>query len=73
MALTAVAELQALIAAKISHDRQLPDIEQVPVAEAAGLETLRAGMRASIADDDALLDAASAAFDYFSTALNEPP
>jgi molybdopterin molybdotransferase len=36
MALTAVAELQALIAAKISHDRQLPDIEQVPVAEAAG-------------------------------------
>ena len=36
MALTAVAELQALIAAKISHDRQLPAVEQVPVAAAAG-------------------------------------
>lgn len=36
MALTAVAELQALITAKISHDRQLPAVEQVPVAAAAG-------------------------------------
>jgi len=34
---------------------------------------LLAGMRASIADDDALLDAASAAFDYFSSALKETP
>ena len=49
------------------------DVGGLPVAEAAGLETLLAGMRASIADDDALLDAASAAFDYFSTALKETP
>ncbi len=47
------------------------DVGGLPVPEAAGLETLLAGMRASIADDDALLDAASAAFDYFSSALKE--
>jgi len=49
------------------------DVGGLPVAEAAGLEMLLAGMRASIADDDALLDAASAAFDYFSSALKETP
>ena len=49
------------------------DVGGLPVAEAAGLETLLAGMRASIADDDALLDAATAAFDYFSSALKETP
>ena len=41
------------------------------MAEAAGLEMLLAGMHASIPDDDALLDAASATFDYFSAALKE--
>ncbi len=47
------------------------DVGGLPVAEAAGLDLLLAGMRASIPDDDALLDAASAAFDYFSSALKE--
>ena len=49
------------------------DVGGLPVAEAAGLEMLLAGMRASIADDDALLDAAAAAFDYFFSALKETP
>ena len=47
------------------------DIGGLQVPEAAGLDLLLAGMRASIADDDALLDAASATFDYFFSALNE--
>lgn len=40
------------------------DVGGLPVAEAAGLETLLAGMRASLADDDALLAAASQTFDF---------
>jgi hypothetical protein len=40
------------------------DVGGLPAPEAAGLETLLAGMRASLADDDALLAAASQAFDF---------
>jgi len=40
------------------------DVGGLPVAEAAGLEALLAGMRASLADDDALLAAAALAFDF---------
>jgi hypothetical protein len=40
------------------------DVGGLPAPEAAGLETLLAGMRASLADDDALLAAASLAFDF---------
>ncbi len=40
------------------------DVGGLPVPEAPGLEMLLAGMRASLADDDALLDAASLAFDF---------
>lgn len=47
------------------------DVGGLPVTEAAGLEMLLAGMRASIPDDDALLDTASAAFDYLHSALKE--
>jgi len=43
------------------------DVGGLPVAEAAGLETLLAGMRASLTDDDALLAAASQAFDFLYT------
>ena len=40
------------------------DVGGTPVPEAAGIESLLAGMRASLSDDDALLDAASNAFDF---------
>jgi hypothetical protein len=40
------------------------DVGGLPVAEASGLETLLAGMRASLTDDDALLAAASQTFDF---------
>jgi len=40
------------------------DVGGLPVPEAAGLETLLAGMRVSLPDDDALLAAASQAFDF---------
>lgn len=40
------------------------DVGGLPVPEAAGLEILLAGMRASLADDDALLAAASQTFDF---------
>lgn len=43
------------------------DVGGLPLPEAAGLETLLAGMRASLADDDALLAAASQAFDFLYT------
>ncbi len=43
------------------------DVGGLPVAEAAGLETLLAGMRASLADDDALLAAANQTFDFLYT------
>jgi len=47
------------------------DVGGLPAPEAAGLDLLLAGMRASIPDDDALLDAASATFDYLHSALKE--
>jgi len=40
------------------------DVGGLPAPEAAGLEALLSGMRAGIADDDALLDATSATFDF---------
>lgn len=40
------------------------DVGGTPVPEAAGIESLLAGMRASLVDDDALLAAASSAFDF---------
>ncbi|MDD4881756.1 MAG: chromate resistance protein [Gallionellaceae bacterium] len=47
------------------------DVGGLPVAEAAGLETLLAGMRASIGDDDSLFEAAATAFDFLLLALKE--
>lgn len=49
------------------------DVGGLPVAEAAGLEALLAGMRAGIDDDDALLDAACGAFDFIHASLKEKP
>jgi hypothetical protein len=40
------------------------DVGGLPLPEAPGLETLLAGMRTSLGDDDALLDAACQAFDF---------
>jgi hypothetical protein len=51
--------LQAL--ARVIH---YLDVGGLPVAEAAGLEAMLGGMRSTIADDDALLDAASGSLDY---------
>lgn len=48
------------------------DAGGLPVPEATGLEILLTGMREAIPDDDALLAAASAAFDFFYLALKEP-
>lgn len=48
------------------------DVGGLPVPEAGGLETLLAGMKAGIPDDDALLDAAMSSLDYFYSALKEP-
>ncbi|MGF1546090.1 MAG: chromate resistance protein ChrB domain-containing protein [Thiotrichales bacterium] len=47
------------------------DVGGLPAPEAAGLETLLAGMRAAIADDDKLLEAASGALDFFYASLKE--
>ena len=49
------------------------DVGGLPAPEAAGLEALLAGMRATIADDDALFDAAAAAFDFLYASLKETP
>ncbi|MDD3529493.1 MAG: chromate resistance protein [Gallionellaceae bacterium] len=49
------------------------DVGGPPAPEAAGLEALLAGMRAAIADDDALLDAAAGALDFLYAALKETP
>lgn len=49
------------------------DVGGLPAPEATGLETLLAGMKASISDDDDLLEAASAGFDFFYSALKEQP
>jgi hypothetical protein len=40
------------------------DVGGLPVAEAPGIETVLAGMRDSLTDDDALLEAACRTFDY---------
>lgn len=48
------------------------DVGGLPVPEASGLETLLAGMRAAISNDDALLEAACTSLDYFYSALKEP-
>lgn len=53
--------------ARIAEIVHCLDAGGLPVPEAAGLETLLAGMRASLADDDALLAAASQAFDFLYT------
>jgi hypothetical protein len=50
--------------AKLAGIVHFLDVGGLSVAEAAGLESLLAGMRASIADDDALLAAAGQAFDF---------
>lgn len=47
------------------------DVGGLPPPETAGIELLLAGMRARIADDDALLDAASQAFDHLHHALHQ--
>ncbi|MFZ5484050.1 MAG: chromate resistance protein ChrB domain-containing protein [Pseudomonadota bacterium] len=49
------------------------DVGGLPAPEAAGLETLLAGMRARIADDDALLEAASGAFDFVYASFKDSP
>jgi hypothetical protein len=49
------------------------DVGGPATPEAAGVEAMLAGMRAGIDDDDALLDAASAAFDYLYTAFKDTP
>ncbi len=58
---------------RLEHDAALADLARIvhyldvggaPVPEAAGVESLLAGMRASLTDDDALLAAASDAFDF---------
>lgn len=47
------------------------DVGGLPAPEATGLETLLAGMRAAIDDDDTLLDAACTSLDFFYSALKE--
>jgi hypothetical protein len=49
------------------------DLGGTPVPEAAGLETLLAGMKAVMPDDDQLLEAACGSLDYFYSALKEQP
>jgi hypothetical protein len=49
------------------------DVGGLPVPEASGLEALLAGMRAALAADDALLEAASGAFDFLYASLKEKP
>jgi len=59
------------VLARIARIVHYLDVGGLPAPEAAGLDLLLAGMRASIPDDDALLDAASATFDYLHSALEE--
>lgn len=47
------------------------DVGGLPVPEATGLETLLNGMKATIQDDDNLLDSACASLDFFYSALKE--
>jgi hypothetical protein len=57
--------------ARLARSIHYLDVGGLPAPEAAGLEALLAGMRTSIADDDGLLDAASAAFDFLYTSLKD--
>ncbi len=50
--------------ARLARSIHYLDVGGLPAPEATGLEAILAGMRAGIADDDALLDAASATFDF---------
>jgi hypothetical protein len=50
--------------AKLADIVHFLDAGGLPVAQAAGLEAVLAGMRSSIADDDALLAAAGQTFDF---------
>lgn len=59
--------------ARIGRIVHVLDVGGLPVAEAAGLETVLAGMRASLADDSALLEAALGVFDFLHTALKARP
>ncbi|WP_206199363.1 chromate resistance protein ChrB domain-containing protein [Parasulfuritortus cantonensis] len=47
------------------------DVGGLPVPESAGLEALLGGMHAMVADDDALLEAATGAFDYLYSSPRE--
>lgn len=58
--------------ARLARSIHYLDVGGLPAPEAAGLEALLAGMRTGIVDDDALLDAASATFDYLYTAFKDP-
>ena len=49
---------------RISQMVHFLDVGSIPVAEAAGVEAMLDGMRATLSDDDQLLDAASQAFDF---------
>jgi hypothetical protein len=49
------------------------DVGGLPVPEASGLEALLAGMRASLADDDSLLETACIAFDYLYASFKDAP
>jgi len=49
---------------KVARVVHFLDVGGLPLPEAAGLETLLAGMRMSLSDDDALLATASQAFDF---------
>ncbi len=48
------------------------DVGGLPAPEASGLEAILAGMRAAIADDDKLLEAASGAFDFIYASFKDP-
>jgi hypothetical protein len=48
---------------RLAHTVHYLDIGGIPIAEAAGLEAVLAGLRAMHEDDDQLLVAASAVFD----------
>lgn len=58
--------------ARLARSVHYLDVGGLPAPEAAGLEALLAGMRAAIADDDQLLEAASGAFDFIYASFKEP-
>ncbi|MBU0500206.1 MAG: chromate resistance protein [Gammaproteobacteria bacterium] len=61
------------VLARIARIVHYLDVGGLPAPEAPGLEALLAGMRASIADDDPLLAAASGAFDFLYASFKENP